>query len=229
MKLPSKIKVASFDVDPQQTFTPLCPDELPVVGGDEIAGELNAQAEFADYRVVSRDAHSPSAYWIATKESPQLSPVEGYPDIDVRWKPHAMVGTKGFELIPGLKASDYDFQVLKGIEPQKHPYGACYHDFADTESTGVIEFLKNKGVTHVLVGGLATDFCVKKTALQLRAAGFVVILNLAACRGISDGGVEEAIKEMRQAGVLFVKTASELENILDDVNVAKEIIRRRAY
>ncbi|PLX80821.1 MAG: nicotinamidase, partial [Desulfuromonas sp.] len=46
---------ASFDVDPQRGFTPLCPNELPVAGGDEIADELNRQATFARYRLVSKD------------------------------------------------------------------------------------------------------------------------------------------------------------------------------
>ena len=47
----SKNEIAAFDIDAQQTFTPLCPDELPVAGGDMIAEELNAQAAFASVRV----------------------------------------------------------------------------------------------------------------------------------------------------------------------------------
>ena len=58
----SKNEIAAFDIDAQQTFTPLCPDELPVAGGDMIAEELNAQAAFASVRVASRDAHSPTLY-----------------------------------------------------------------------------------------------------------------------------------------------------------------------
>ena len=47
-------KTASFDVDPQRGFTPLCPKELPIAGGDEIAGELNEQANYSTCRVVRR-------------------------------------------------------------------------------------------------------------------------------------------------------------------------------
>lgn len=83
-----------------------------------------------------------------------------------------------------------------------HPYGACYHDVAERMSTGVIEWLKARDVSHVLVGGLATDFCVKATALQLQAAGFQVLLNLAACRGIDKQSTDEALEEMRAAGVI---------------------------
>ena len=49
----SKNEIAAFDIDAQQTFTPLCPNELPVAGGDMIAEELNAQAAFASVRVAS--------------------------------------------------------------------------------------------------------------------------------------------------------------------------------
>lgn len=210
----SKKQIAAFDIDAQQTFTPLCPDELPVAGGDEIAGELNAQAQFASLRVASRDAHSPKAVWIAGNGHAPLTAVEGYADSDLYWPSHAIVGTKGFDFIPGLDPKAYDFQVYKGIEPDKHPYGACYHDLKDTLSTGVIEFLKQHGITAVICGGLATDYCVKNTVLQLVRAGFTVILNLAACRGIAPDTVASALEEMQDAGVIIVKSSAELSSLL---------------
>jgi nicotinamidase/pyrazinamidase len=210
IQLPAKNSIASFDVDPQCTFTPICPDELPVPEGDQIADELNLQGSLASLRVVSRDAHSPKAVWIANDKNPQFSKVDGYPDVDIRWKSHAIVGTLGFNLIPGLSSSNYNYQVLKGIEPHKHPYGACYHDFAEQESTGAIEFLKQNGISTVLVGGLALDYCVKTTAIQLKRAGFEVIVNLAACRGISNETSEVAKKEMLAEGVSLVSSPAEL-------------------
>jgi nicotinamidase/pyrazinamidase len=210
IQLPQKNSIASFDVDPQCTFTPICPDELPVPEGDKIADELNQQGALASIRVVSRDAHSSKAVWIANDKKPQFSKVEGYKDVDIHWKSHAIVGTIGFDLIPGLLSSDYNYQVLKGIEPHKHPYGACYHDFGEQESTGAIEFLKQNGISTVLVGGLALDYCVKTTAIQLKRAGFEVIVNLAACRGISDETSEIARKEMLAEGVSLVSNSASL-------------------
>ena len=162
-KLPAQNKIAAFDIDAQNTFTPVCPDELPVAEGDQIVEELNAQAALASLRIGSRDAHSPQAVWIAGNGHPVLSPVSGYPDVDVYWPAHAIVGTKGFEFITGLDPKNYDFQVYKGIEIDKHPYGACYHDLANTLSTGAIEYLREHGITTVICGGLATDYCVKNT------------------------------------------------------------------
>ena len=206
-QLPHPSQIASFDVDAQCTFTPLCPDELPVPQGHEIATVLNAQARLARLRVGSKDAHSPHALWIT--DNPELigqGELTGE-NLDVYWPPHAIVGTRGCELIPDLPAiTDYDFFVWKGVEPDMHPYGACYHDFAERMSTGVIEFLRSSGITTVLVGGLATDYCVKTTALQLARAGFLVVVNLAACRGISAAGCTEAIAEMRRHGIHVADT-----------------------
>lgn len=210
MFLPEKKFIAAFDIDAQNTFTPVCPDELPVAEGDQIAAELNAQAEFASLRVASRDAHTMQSLWLSDKDKPPLSPISGYPDLDLRWPAHAIIGTKGFNFIDGLDPKKYAFQVFKGIEPDKHPYGACYHDLADTQSTGVIEFLHCHGITTVICGGLATDYCVKNTALQLRKAGFTVILNKAACRGIAPDTIQTALEQMQEAGIILIENAAQL-------------------
>lgn len=211
MSLPAREKIASFDVDAQRTFTPLCPDELPVPGGDEIAEELNRQAERAGWRVGSKDAHSPSAVWVTEQPEKIGQPGVGAEHAEEHWPVHAVPGTEGFELVPGLPhPADYDFFVWKGVEPDMHPYGACFHDLNERRSTGVIEWLHSKGVTHVLVGGLATDYCVKQTALQLAGAGFEVILNLAACRGIAAETTEQALNDMRDAGVRIAQNSDEL-------------------
>ncbi len=209
MNLPEKQLVAAFDIDAQKTFTPICPAELPVADGAAIVGELNAQARFACVRVASRDAHTLQALWLSNAAQPPLSLISGYPDLDVRWPAHAIIGTPGFAFIDGLDPAAYAFQVFKGIEPDKHPYGACYHDLADRLSTGVIEFLRCRGISTVICGGLATDYCVKTTALQLRRAGFEVIVNLAACRGIAAGTVAAALREMAEAGFVTVASAAE--------------------
>lgn len=212
MLLPPAHRVASFDVDAQKGFSPLCPDELPVPGGHEIVPELNAQAAHASLRLGSKDAHSPQAVWRASPEQPMFSPVAGA-NVDIRWAMHCVPGTPGFELLDGLPAPiDYDYFVWKGVEPDLHPYGACYHDLASTRSTGVIEVLRARGIDTVLVGGLALDYCVKSTALQLRAAGFEVVLNLAACRAIAPDTAQAALAEFGAAGIRTVVCAAQLQS-----------------
>lgn len=169
MNRPSKI--ASFDVDAQKGFTRCartncrCPAATP-----SAPPSTNWPA-------------APRCAWAAGRAQPEgclgsgsaeqmLRPL-AYPDADLTWVSHCVPGTPGFELLDELpRPIDYDFFVWKGVEPDLHPYGACYHDLAERRSTGVIEYLRQNGVSHVLVGGLALDYCVKNTALQLRRAGF---------------------------------------------------------
>ena len=129
---------------------------------------------------------------------------------------HCVPGTKGFELIEGLpKITEYDFTVYKGIEPDMHPYGACYHDLDDQLSTGVIEYLKCNDIDTVICGGLATDYCVRLTVLQLLKAGFKVFVNIEACRGIDGDTIAQAITDMQNGGAVLVKNTNEF--ILADI------------
>ncbi len=205
-------KTASFDVDPQRGFTPLCPAELPVPEGDEIADELNAQATFARLRLVSKDCHPVEAPWVAHSVAEVMQPVVGnYPDLDIKWPPHCVVGTEGNRLIPGLPdEAEYDLLIEKGKNPLMHPYGACFHDLRETISTGAIEWLRTQGIDTLLLGGLATDYCVKTTGLQLLKAKFRVILNLAACREVAAETNQQALEELSLAGAEFIDSSSEL-------------------
>lgn len=207
-----KSVTASFEVDPQRGFTPLCPDELPVAEGHRIADELNVQARFAGYRLVSKDCHPAEAPWVADSQDEVMTRVAGdFPGLDIKWPAHCVVGTAGNLLIPGLpEERSYDLVVEKGIDPLNHPYGACYHDLGEQRSTGVIEWLRYHRVEVVLVGGLATDYCVKTTVLQLCRAGFRVIINLAACRGVADATTAAAIAAMRAAGAETVASCADL-------------------
>lgn len=201
-----KESTASFDVDVQKGFTPLCPGELPVAGGEALAEALNRQAGLARIRVGSKDAHPFNAIWKAEEGKPQFSKVSGR-SVDMRWNLHCVSGTKGHQLIDGLPhPADYDYFVQKGVEPDMHPYGACYHDLEERQSSGVIEYLKINGIETVIVGGLATDYCVRTTALQLCRAGFRVVVNLEASRGIAPDTVNAAIDEMVENGIAVVES-----------------------
>lgn len=211
IKLGPKVTIASMDVDAQYGFTDDCPQELPVPLAHEIIKELNRQARFAQYRVGSKDAHPAQALWVANSQATTLTPINGK-HMDVRWPAHCVPGTRGFELIAGLPhPADYDYFVWKGVEPDMHPYGACFHDLKGRLSTGLIEYLRVKGVQTVIVGGLATEYCVKETVLQLLKAKFQTIVNLAACRGIEPLTIQTAIKQMQNHGAIMVQSSAELK------------------
>ncbi|MEP4888837.1 MAG: isochorismatase family protein [Aliiglaciecola sp.] len=210
-----KSKIASINVDPQKGFTPICPDELPVNEGDKIVPELVAQNALADFIIGSSDAHCEQALFRVEKDEDQFKPLE-YANTDCTFKMHCRPGTTGFELLDGLPAAtEYDFFVWKGVAPELHPYGACYHDLAEKLSTGVIEYLVFNNVDTVIVGGLATDFCVATTAIQLQnSQRFNVVLNLAACRGITPDGVKEQIEIMKNKGITILQNSHEVKKWL---------------
>lgn len=207
--------IVSIDVDAQKTFTPLCPNELPVVEGDQIVAELNAQAQLAQLRVMTKDAHSPSAQWLCHDPAEICQPTH-LPDAPEKWVAHAMIGTEGFELLDGLPDElGYDFCVWKGVAPHLHPYGACFHDVRERLSTGLIEWLQVRGAKVVIVGGLATDYCVKSTVLQLlRGGDWQVIVNRSACRGIAEETIAQAWAEMAQAGAVILDNAQAIQQYL---------------
>ena len=119
-KLPAQNKIAAFDIDAQNTFTPVCPDELPVAEGDQIVEELNAQAALASLRIGSRDAHSSQAVWIAGNGHPVLSPVSGYPDTG-RLMP--LLGPKVLNLLLVLILRTTTFRSTKVLKSTNIPMG----------------------------------------------------------------------------------------------------------
>ena len=211
-------RTASHNVDPQKGFTPLCPNELPVQDGDKIVDELNAQNNLVRYKTVSKDVHPANAIWLANKNVPQFTPVLG-DNVDIAWNAHCMSGTYGSELIDGLpKMIDYDFFVAKGFEADLHPYSSCYHDLHKDVSTGLIEWYDSRGISTVIVSGLATNYCVGETCKDLSNAGFEVVLNLGGCKGI---GTEEELNKyiemlINDYNVLVVNTFDEIEVVNEE-------------
>ena len=85
------MKIASVNVDPQKGFTPLCPDELPVPGGDEIVPALLAQNALADFIVGSSDSHCDAALFRVENDDEQFQPLD-HPDTDCTFKMHCNPG-----------------------------------------------------------------------------------------------------------------------------------------
>lgn len=149
---------------------------------------------------MTKDAHSPKALWVAPSIEQMLMPV-GLPDADVSWVAHAVPGTFGFELLDGLPpVTDYDFLVYKGI-------GSICTLMAPVitiwlvDSTGLIEMVASAESFLLVRQRPAFDYCVKQTALQLKSAGFRVVITKAACRAISEETESSAAIELQAAGV----------------------------
>jgi len=168
-------------VDFQNDFTP--GGALGVTGGDEIAGRLNELAASGNYDVVvaTRDWHPPDHGSFAAAGGP--------------WPEHCVQGTPGAELHPGLDRALVDVVVDKGQDPATEGYSGF-------EATNLAELLRERNVDHVTVVGLATDYCVKNTALDALRAGFGVTVDSTAVRAVevAPGDGARALEEVRAAG-----------------------------
>ena len=191
-------------IDIQNGF---CPGgKLPVTEGDAVvpvANRLMASGVY-DLVVASQDWH-PANHGSFASQHPGKKPFDmgelsGQPQ--VMWPDHCVQGTPDADFHPELDTSRIDFIQRKGENPAVDSYSA-FRDNDRAALTGLAEWLKTRNVTELDIMGLATDYCVKFSALDAVDTLPGVKLRLIAdgCRGIDPNGVEKAIKAMREAGV----------------------------
>jgi nicotinamidase/pyrazinamidase len=169
-------------VDFQNDFTP--GGALAVEDGGAIADRVNELAHDDRFELVvaTRDWHPPDHGSFAEQGGP--------------WPPHCVQGTEGAELHPALDRAAVDEVVDKGQDPGTEGYSGF-------EATRLSELLRERGIDAVTIVGLATDYCVKNTALDALREGFAVEVQEEGVRGVEveAGDSERALEEMRAAGV----------------------------
>jgi nicotinamidase/pyrazinamidase len=189
-------------VDFQNDFTP--GGALPVEHGDEIADPINAIADRFEFVVATRDWHPPDH---GSFEGVEVD-AEKWHGIDPPgiWPVHCVQGTPGAELHPSLDRSKLDHVVDKAQDRYTQGYSSFH-------GGNLAEVLRERGVDHVYVAGLATDYCVKNTVLDAVREGLEVTVVKDAIRGIDvkPGDSERAIEEMVRAGADLVSAADLLE------------------
>jgi len=177
---------ALIAVDVQRDF---CPGgALPVPDGDQVIPAINRFLSLGNWlTVATRDWH----------------PVDhcSFKAHGGIWPVHCVAGTPGAEFHPGLDVTKIHRIISKASTKDVEAYSG----FQGTELT---VFLKGRGITRVFVCGLATDYCVKATALDARREGLDVVVLEDAVRGVEvhPGDCRKAIEEMSAAGVRFAKT-----------------------
>ena len=168
-------------IDFQNDFAP--GGALAVPQGDEIAARLHELIDTGrfDLVVATRDWHPPEHGSFAAKGGP--------------WPPHCVAGSAGAELHPSLDASRVDIVLDKGTDPGTEGYSGF-------DGTDLADLLRRRGIDRITVAGLATDYCVRATALDALGEGFEVTVDTAGSRGIEKepGDVERALAEVRAAG-----------------------------
>jgi len=189
-------------VDVQNDFLP--GGALAVPGGDEVVPVIHALESRFELVVATQDWHPPEHGSFA-RNHPGRTPgeqllLDGIEQ--VLWPPHCVQGTAGAELAPGLDRARITRMFQKGTDPRVDSYSGFF-DNARRRATGLGDFLRERGVDTVYLVGLATDYCVKHTALDAKSQGLRAVLVADACRGVElrPGDSARAVDEMRAAGV----------------------------
>lgn len=195
-------------VDIQNDFMPF--GALPVAHGDEVVAVANALAPHFPLVIATQDWH-PRGHGSFASAHPGSVPgdvVELAGLQQVLWPDHCVQDSPGASFHSALDVARIDEVVRKGVDPAIDSYSGFF-DNGHLRDTGLAESLRSKGVTEVWLTGLATDYCVKYTALDAREQGFgcVIVEDGVRAVGLAAGDGARALDEMRDAGCRIARSS----------------------
>ncbi len=192
-------------VDIQADFTP--GGALPARDGDEVVPVANRLQEHFDLVVATQDWH-PRNHLSFASNHPGKSPgdvIELSGLEQVLWPDHCVQRSAGAELHEELSLARIDQVIRKGEDYRIDSYSGFF-DNGHLKATGLEHYLRERKIESVHICGLATDYCVKFTALDAVELGFATTVITDACRGVElePGDIDSAFEEMKRAGVKLV-------------------------
>jgi nicotinamidase/pyrazinamidase len=124
------------------------------------------------------------------------------------WPAHCVQGTNGADFHKDLNLNTVSMIIRKGFNKNLDSYSAFFENDKKTP-TGLEGFLRSLGTETVIMGGLATDYCVFFSAMDCRKLGFKTIVVSDAVRGVGlpEGSIENAIKSMKAEGIEFISSS----------------------
>lgn len=184
---------------------------LAVPQGDSVVAVANRLMAAADVVVATQDWH-PAAHGSFAANHPGRKPFElaelgGLPQ--VLWPAHCVEWTGGAQFHPQLDTRRIARVFPKGTDPAIDSYSGFF-DNGRRKATGLGDWLRAQGVGEVVVCGLATDYCVKATAIDAAGLGFRTLLAEDACRGVGlqPGDIPAALAAMRAVGVVITQAGA---------------------
>ncbi len=191
-------------IDMQNDF---CPGgALEVADGDAVvpvANDLLSDTDGFGVRVLTQDWHPADHISFAVNNPGQdpYSVIEASYGPQVMWPTHCVQGSPGAAFHPDLAADRADMIVRKGFRQAVDSYSAFFEN-DQTTPTGLDGYLRSRGVESLVMMGLATDFCVRYSAVDGAKLGYAVTVMLDGCRAIDlDGSLADALAEMESVGV----------------------------
>jgi nicotinamidase/pyrazinamidase len=179
---------------------------LAVADGDAVVPVVNRLAARFDHVVLTQDWHPAGHSSFATSHpgaAPFSTATMPYGQ-QTLWPDHCIQGTTGAAFHPQLATDKAELVIRKGFRAAIDSYSAFFENDRTTP-TGLAGYLRERGLTRIVVAGLATDYCVHYSALDARRLGFVTAVVLSGCRAIDlAGSLASATAAMQQAGVALV-------------------------
>jgi nicotinamidase/pyrazinamidase len=179
-----------------------------VPGGDEVIKPTNSLLSKFDCIVQTQDwhPHNHSSFASNHEEKNPYDTIEMEYGEQVLWPDHCIRGTDGADFHPDLETKPSQVIIRKGFRKHIDSYSAFFENDHKTV-TGLHGYLKARDVDELFIVGLATDFCVKWTALDAAKLGYTVNVVEDAVRGIDmDGSLDAAMKEIKDVGVEFINS-----------------------
>jgi len=200
-------KTALIVVDVQNDF---CPGgALGVTGGDEVVAVANALMPSYPLVVLTQDWHPADHKSFASNnnDAAPYSTIEMPYGPQVMWPDHCIQRSAGAAFHSKLEIEKAHLIIRKGFRPTIDSYSTFFENDRTT-STGLDGYLKDQGIDHVVLVGLATDYCVYYSAMDARNLGYKATVVEDGCRGIDlDGSLEIAMTDMYENGVIFKQSA----------------------
>ena len=191
-------------IDVQNDFCPGGALEVPQ--GDEIIAQINDLMKDFDAVILTQDWHPERHSSFASSHSAKgpYEVIEMPYGPQVLWPDHCVQGSTGADFHAALHTDPADLIIRKGFRRAIDSYSAFFEN-DKTTPTGLEGYLRARGITDLVLVGLATDFCVAYSAQDAARLGFDVTVRLDLCRGIDlNGSLEAALGAMRAAGVRLV-------------------------
>jgi nicotinamidase/pyrazinamidase len=202
-----KMKITQNDallvLDVQNDF---CPGgSLAVPNGDRVIAVIHRLAPHFEHIILTQDWH-PAGHSSFASSHPGKLPFETI-ELDygtqVLWPDHCIQGSHGAELHPLLNLTQAELILRKGFRPQIDSYSALFENDRTTP-TGLASYLRERNLSRIFCAGLAYDYCVGYSALDIKNAKMEAIVIRDACEAIDqNGSVSHIEQEFAHAGVIL--------------------------
>jgi len=200
-------------VDVQGDFTLLKKGSLAVQDTDQSYIDdiiaATKQLKNKGYKIfATQDFHPPNhiSFYTSHINKAPYDTIETEARIQILWPPHCVQGSENADIL--IDTGLFTSIIQKGMDPKYDSYSGFFDDGG--MNTGLGDLLKSYQMNSLIIYGLATDYCVKATAMDAIKSGFKVILVEALCRGVAEDTTQSALKEMKAVGIKIIPSISDM-------------------